>query len=138
MDELDRDVLGIRTVRSLAERQQPSTTQEAVGHLTASQGQPARLAGKEPLEDLIPFQEVFFRPRAAVFHRERELTTTVLGHELSMPVIISSVGSLAIGHRDGDAGVARAAGAAGTIQFVSGVTWTPIEEIIATASGPIF
>jgi UDP-N-acetylmuramyl pentapeptide synthase len=49
-----------------------------------------------------------FRPRAAVFHRERDLRTTVLGHEISMPVIVSSVGFLSIGHPDGEAGVARA------------------------------
>jgi isopentenyl diphosphate isomerase/L-lactate dehydrogenase-like FMN-dependent dehydrogenase len=84
------------------------------------------------------FEEVMFRPRAAVFHPERDLRTTVLGHELSMPVIVSSVGFLSIGHTDGEAGVARAAGAAGTIQFLSGVTNTPVEEVIAAASGPVF
>lgn len=84
------------------------------------------------------FEEVLFRPRAAVFHRERELRTTVLGHEISMPAIVSSVGFLKTGHQDGEAGVARAAGAAGTIQFVSGVTNTPIEEIMAAATGPVF
>ena len=55
-----------------------------------------------------------------------------------MPAIVSSVGFLETGHRDGEAGVARAAGAAGTIQFVSGVTNTPIEEIMAAATGPVF
>jgi isopentenyl diphosphate isomerase/L-lactate dehydrogenase-like FMN-dependent dehydrogenase len=84
------------------------------------------------------FEEVLFRPRVAVFHRERELRTTVLGHQISMPVIVSSVGFLKTGHQDGEAGVARAAGAAGTIQFVSGVTNTPIEEIMAAATGPVF
>ena len=84
------------------------------------------------------FEEVMFRPRGAVFHSERELATTVLGHRISMPAIVSSVGFLKAGHPDGEAGVTRAAGAAGTIQFVSGVTTTPIEEIMANASGPIF
>jgi pre-mycofactocin synthase len=84
------------------------------------------------------FEEVMFRPRAAVFHRERDLSTTVLGHEISMPVIVSSVGYLGIGHQDGEAGVARAAGGAGTIQFLSGVTNTPVEDVIAAATGPVF
>jgi isopentenyl diphosphate isomerase/L-lactate dehydrogenase-like FMN-dependent dehydrogenase len=84
------------------------------------------------------FEEVMFRPRAAVFHPERDLRTTVLGHEISMPVIVSSVGFLSIGHQDGEAGVARAAGAAGTIQFLSGVTNTPVEDVMAAASGPVF
>jgi isopentenyl diphosphate isomerase/L-lactate dehydrogenase-like FMN-dependent dehydrogenase len=55
------------------------------------------------------FEEVLFRPRAAVFHREREIGTTVLGHEISMPAIVSSVGFLRTGHPDGETGVARAA-----------------------------
>ena len=84
------------------------------------------------------FREVLFRPRTAVFHPERDISTTVLGHRIAMPAIVSSVGFLRVGHRDGEAGVARAAGAAGTIQFVSGVTTTPIEEIMDAASGPVF
>ena len=83
------------------------------------------------------FRDVMFRPRGAVSLPQRDLSTTVLGHELAMPAIVSSVGFLQTGHRDGEAGVARAAGDAGTIQFVSGVTNTPIEEIMAAASGPV-
>jgi len=89
-------------------------------------------------ENAQAFRDVMFRPRAAVFAPERDLRTTVLGHEISMPAIVSSVGFLGVGHRDGEAGVARAAGDAGTIQFVSGVTSTPIEEIMDAASGPVF
>jgi len=84
------------------------------------------------------FEEVLFRPHAAVFHPERELKTTLLGHDISMPVILSSVGMLKVGHVDGEAGVARAAGDAGTIQILSGATITPIEEVVAAASGPVF
>jgi len=91
-----------------------------------------------PHQNVEAFEEVTFRPRVAIFHPKRELRTTVLGHEITMPVIVSSVGFLAIGHRDGEAGVARAAGAAGTILFVSGATNTPIEDIMAAANGPVF
>lgn len=83
------------------------------------------------------FESVRFRPRNAVFHKDHDISTTVLGHKLSMPAIVSSVGFLATGHMDGEAGVARAAGAAGTMQFVSGVTGTPIEEIMEAATGPV-
>jgi pre-mycofactocin synthase len=84
------------------------------------------------------FEEIFFRPRCAVSHPRRDQRTTVLGHQLSMPVIASSVGMLGLGHSDGEVGVARAAGTAGTIMFVSGATTTPIEEIMTAATGPIF
>ena len=47
------------------------------------------------------FEAVRFRPRNAVFHREHDISTTVLGHKISMPAIVSSVGFLAVGHTDG-------------------------------------
>jgi isopentenyl diphosphate isomerase/L-lactate dehydrogenase-like FMN-dependent dehydrogenase len=84
------------------------------------------------------FEDVKFRPRAAVFNPSRNLRTTVLGHEISMPILASSVGMLKIGHQDGEAGVARAAGNAGTIAFTSGATGAPIEEVMAKATGPVF
>ena len=84
------------------------------------------------------FQSIEFLPRSATFHPSRNLQTTVLGHEISMPVLLSSVGALRAGHVDGDLGVTRAAGAANTIQIVSGVGTTAIHEIAAEAQGPIF
>jgi len=84
------------------------------------------------------FEEMAFRPRVAVFTPERDLRTRVLGHELAMPLMIAPTGLLRFGHSDGERGVARAAGAAGTIQIVSAASATPIEEVVAAASGPIF
>lgn len=88
--------------------------------------------------NLAAFEQVLFRPRVARWFPERDLRTTVCGHEISMPVGVSSCGQLAIGHRDGECGVARAAGAAGTLMFVSGATSTPIERIMEVATGPVF
>lgn len=84
------------------------------------------------------FEQVRFRPRNAVFHNEHDISTTILGHKISMPAIVSSVGFLGVGHVDGETGVARAAGEAGTIQFVSGVTSQPIEQIMDAATGPVY
>ncbi len=84
------------------------------------------------------FSELHFRPRNNVFHDTHDISTTLLGHKVAMPAIVSSVGFLGVAHSDGEAGVARAAGDAGTIQFVSGVTTTPIETIMENASGPVF
>lgn len=89
-------------------------------------------------ENMTAFEDLLFRPRAAVWHPRRELETTALGERLSMPVVLAPVGSLGVGHRDGEAGVARAAGRAGTISIVSGASTMAIEDIVATATGPIF
>jgi isopentenyl diphosphate isomerase/L-lactate dehydrogenase-like FMN-dependent dehydrogenase len=88
--------------------------------------------------NLDAFAAIHLRPRAAVFHPRRDLRTTVLGHEVSMPVMIAPTGNVRILHPDGEPGVARAAGAAGTIQCVSTFTGYPIEAITAAATGPVF
>jgi pre-mycofactocin synthase len=88
--------------------------------------------------NLNAFEELMFRPRGGIFVPHRELRTTVLGHQISMPVIAAPVGLLGLARRGGEVAVARAAGAAGTIQCVSGAAFTPIEEIMAAATGPVF
>jgi pre-mycofactocin synthase len=84
------------------------------------------------------FSEVSFRPRGAVRHDSRDLSTTVLGHEISLPVMIAPTGGGRLVHPDGERAGARAAGAAGTIQWVTTFSGTPIEDIVATGSGPTF
>jgi isopentenyl diphosphate isomerase/L-lactate dehydrogenase-like FMN-dependent dehydrogenase len=95
-------------------------------------------AGLTMSANVAAFEEVLFRPRAGVWHSKRELGTTVLGQQISMPVLAGPVGQLRLGHTDGEVGATRAAGAAGTIQVISGATATPIEDIMAAATGPVF
>ncbi len=83
-------------------------------------------------------EETMFRPRHGIWTQHRDQSTTVLGFPLRTPLIASSIGFLGLAHPDGEPGVARAIGAAGGMLFVSGGTSTPIEEIIAAASGPVF
>lgn len=61
----------------------------------------------------IAFDEVEFVPRAAVGWPSRDLTTTVLGTTVSMPVLLSPVGALRLVHPHGAVGAARAARDAG-------------------------
>lgn len=84
------------------------------------------------------FRDIMFRPRNGVFHPAPDISTTVLGHKISMPAIVSSVGFLGVGHRDGEVGVARATADANTIQFISGVASTAIEKIMDAAKHPVY
>lgn len=38
------------------------------------------------------FRDIMFRPRNGVFYPAPDISTTVLGHKISMPAIVSSVG----------------------------------------------
>ncbi len=59
------------------------------------------------------FDELGFAPHAAGLANHRELATTVMGQDISFPVIISPTGVQAV-HPDGEVAVARAARARGT------------------------
>src|SRR3546814_15072950 len=56
------------------------------------------------------FSHLGFAPHVAGHHAKRELGTSVLGQEISLPVIISPTGVQAV-HPDGEVAVARAAAA---------------------------
>jgi heme/flavin dehydrogenase (mycofactocin system) len=76
------------------------------------------------------FSELGFRPHIADLPRERAQATTVLGQEVSLPVLISPTGVQAV-HPDGEVAVARAAAAAGTAMGLSSFASKPIEEVLA-------
>src|SRR5260370_40515628 len=63
----------------------------------------------------------------------RALTATVLGRELSMPIIISPAGFIRLAHPGGELAAARAAATAGTAIGISTLSSYAIEDICAAA-----
>jgi isopentenyl diphosphate isomerase/L-lactate dehydrogenase-like FMN-dependent dehydrogenase len=84
------------------------------------------------------FDEVSFRPRAAVAWPKRDLRTTVLGTEISLPVILAPVGALRLANPGGAPAAARAAEAAGTICAVSMAAGHLPTDVARAASGPVW
>lgn len=82
------------------------------------------------------FAELTWRPRSAVVHPQVDLRTTVLGHELSMPVILAPVGSSRMFWPRGESEAAAAAGAAGTVYTLSTLSGTRLEEVREASAGP--
>ncbi|MDX6522063.1 MAG: hypothetical protein QOF08_2668, partial [Gaiellales bacterium] len=79
------------------------------------------------------FQEIGFRAQVAQDHQPRELRTTVLGREISMPVITTPAGFIRIAHPAGELAVAKAAEDAGIPVGISILASVAIEEITAVA-----
>ncbi|WP_420098503.1 alpha-hydroxy-acid oxidizing protein [Corynebacterium sp.] len=85
------------------------------------------------------FDSVRIVPRMAHGVKERSLSTTVLGQELSSPLLLAPVGAGALVHPDSDLLIARAAGRAGVPYVVSNQGSSPLEEIATagrSARGP--
>ncbi|TAL00838.1 MAG: alpha-hydroxy-acid oxidizing protein [Rhodospirillaceae bacterium] len=84
------------------------------------------------------FDEVQFWPRAAVLHPGYDLSTTVLGHKVSTPIMIAPTGSNRMFRREGEPALAKVAGELGAVYVTSCFTGYPIEEVMAHAKAPVF
>ncbi|MEP6643246.1 MAG: alpha-hydroxy acid oxidase [Acidobacteriaceae bacterium] len=89
-------------------------------------------------ENMRSFQAITFRPRHAVAMKECDLRTTVLGTELSLPVMLAPVGYSRLMHPGGEIAAARAAGAAGTGYILSTISGHKLEDVAAASSGPVW
>lgn len=78
---------------------------------------------------------VRLRPRVLVDVSERDLSTTILGQPISMPVLTAPAAFHAMAHPDGECAVARAAAAAGIINVVSTLSTYSLEEVAAASTG---
>jgi L-lactate dehydrogenase (cytochrome) len=83
------------------------------------------------------FDDVTFRPRCAVPVPSCDLRTHVLGFDVSFPALLAPVGYSRLMHPDGEAGAARAAGAAGTAYILSTISGHRVEDVKAASSGPV-
>lgn len=81
-------------------------------------------------DNVAAFGELGFLPRIATGPLDRSLATTVMGEEISMPVLLSPTGVQAV-HPDGELAVARAAAAAGTAIGLSSFSSKSVEEVVA-------
>lgn len=84
------------------------------------------------------FQEVSFRPRHCVGFGNYDLTTQVLGRELSFPAMLAPVGYSRLMHPGGEVAAARTAGAAGTGYVLSTISSYRLEDVKAACTGPVW
>lgn len=64
---------------------------------------------------------------------ERDLTTSVLGHPLQLPLLIAPMAFQCLAHLDGEIATARAAAAAGVGMVLSTLSTKSIEEVAAVS-----
>jgi isopentenyl diphosphate isomerase/L-lactate dehydrogenase-like FMN-dependent dehydrogenase len=73
------------------------------------------------------------RPRALVDVSGATTTTTVLGAEVSMPLLVAPVAFQRMAHPDGEPAMARAAAAAGTVMVLSTLATSSPADVAAAA-----
>ena len=84
------------------------------------------------------FDDIVFRPRMGMKVPTPELSTTVLGTRLSIPVMLAPCGLIRIMHPDAGPGAARAAAGRGTVSVLSTVAGSTLEEVAPQAPGAVW
>ncbi len=86
-------------------------------------------------ENRAAFGRYVLRPRVLVDVSERDAATTVLGQEVSLPVLVAPTALHRLADPEGEVATARAAAAAGSVMILSSLASRTIEEV-AEAGGP--
>jgi isopentenyl diphosphate isomerase/L-lactate dehydrogenase-like FMN-dependent dehydrogenase len=88
-------------------------------------------AGRTSAANISAFGRVAVRPRVAVVNPGRDLSTTVLGRPVAMPLLLSPIGKVRIVHPDGAVGAARAATDAGVAAVATAGCGHPLADVAA-------
>ncbi|XP_071708878.1 glycolate oxidase 1-like [Rutidosis leptorrhynchoides] len=84
------------------------------------------------------FSRILFRPRILIDVSKIDMTTTVLGFQISMPIMVAPTAMQKMAHPDGEYATARASAAAGTIMTLSSWGTSSVEEVASTGPGVRF
>lgn len=86
-------------------------------------------------ENRAAFRRRMIKYRVLVDVRDRDLSCSLLGHTLPFPVILAPTALHKMAHPEGETATARGAAAAGTLQTLSSISSTSLEEVAASAPG---
>jgi 4-hydroxymandelate oxidase len=84
------------------------------------------------------FQHIQLRPRRMVDVTNADLRVEIFGTTWDTPIILAPVGNQKAFHPEGEVAAARAARVKRTLQILSTVTTSPIEEVIEANGNPIW
>ena len=82
------------------------------------------------------FEDYELLPRVLRDVSSVDLSTTVLGTPVSMPVMLAPTGMTRLFHHDGETAAARAAHRAGVVYTLSSLSTVSIEDLAAVSDGP--
>lgn len=86
-------------------------------------------------ENRSAFERIRFRPRILVDVTSVDLSTTVLGFKISMPIMVAPTAMQRMAHPEGELATARAVSAAGTIMTLSSWATSSVEEVSSVGPG---
>lgn len=82
------------------------------------------------------YDEIFLRYRVLVGVGTRDTSTTVLGHKITMPVLVAPSAFHGLAHPLGERATAQGAAGAGIVFVMSTLSNTPLEDVATISTGP--
>ena len=82
------------------------------------------------------YDEIYLRYRALAGVGTRDASTSVLGHKMTMPVLVAPTAFHCLAHPLGERATAQAAAAAGVIYVMSTLSNTLMEDVASVSAGP--
>ncbi|KAH0904611.1 hypothetical protein HID58_044114 [Brassica napus] len=143
-DEFELTMALSLSVRSLATTLSPSGKLHAICPTIAKEKLPKMVydyyaSGAEDQwtlqENRNAFARILFRPRILIDVSKIDMTTTILGFKISMPIMVAPTAMQKMAHPEGEYATARAASAAGTIMTLSSWATSSVEEVASTGPG---
>ena len=89
-------------------------------------------------ENRAAYERITLLPRMLVDVSVRDISTTVLGEPVSMPILIAPTALPGLAHPEGEIATTKAAGAAKTLMTLATLSTSSIEEAMAAATGPVW
>ncbi len=122
--------LNLREVEALAQAKLPAATFD---YYAGGAGDEITLA-----ENCRAFDRIAIRYRVLVDVANRMFGTTLLGTEVSAPIVVAPMAFQRLAHPEGEIGTTRAAGSLGLLMTASTFATSSLEEIAAAATGPLW
>lgn len=127
MSKLDK-ALNIEDLRKIARKKLPTPL---FNYIDGGADDESNVHG-----NALAFDSVKLVPEYLVDVTNIDLSTSLLGQEISMPLFLGPTGMTRLFHHDGETAVSRAAAEAGTYYSLSTVGATSIEDVAEVCNGP--
>jgi isopentenyl diphosphate isomerase/L-lactate dehydrogenase-like FMN-dependent dehydrogenase len=88
-------------------------------------------------ENRAAYERITLLPRMLADVSVRDMSTTVLGEAVSMPILIAPTALQGLAHPEKEIATTKAASAAKTLTTLATLSTTSIEEAMAAATGPV-
>ncbi|KAJ5135485.1 uncharacterized protein N7515_004763 [Penicillium bovifimosum] len=122
----------IESLKSLDEIEQLATKKLSKRAWSFNYAAAGDLISKQLNTDV--YRSILLRPRVFIDVSKCDLTTTIMGHKVGLPIFISPMAMARLAHPTGEAGISEACRALGVMHMISNNASMTPEQIVAGAS----